>query len=67
MEKRTSVNTHHEELANDAPFEASNVQDGAQLAIDENQEHDLTLKYVLKHHKRLILWTFFWALCSIGW
>lgn len=67
MEKKTSVNTQHEELAIDNHFKASDVQDGAQLAIDENQEHELTVKYVLRHHKRLILWTFFWALCSIGW
>ncbi|RXG50444.1 hypothetical protein VDGE_04820 [Verticillium dahliae] len=31
------------------------------------QEHELTLKTVFKHHKAVIWWCFYWAMCAIGW
>lgn len=31
------------------------------------QEHELTLKTVFKHHKAVIWWCFHWAMCAIGW
>lgn len=31
------------------------------------QEHDLTLREVFKHHKLIIWWCFYWAMCAVGW
>lgn len=32
-----------------------------------DQEHQLTFRDVWKHHKAIIGWSFFWAMCAIGW
>ncbi|RHZ66733.1 putative MFS alpha-glucoside transporter [Aspergillus thermomutatus] len=34
---------------------------------DNDHEHSLTLRDVWKHHKPLIGWSFYWAMCAIGW
>jgi hypothetical protein len=39
----------------------------AKIAADTSLEQELSVKYMLKHHKKLIAWTFFWATCAIGW
>ena len=30
-------------------------------------EQVLTLKDVFKNHKTLVWWSFFWAMCAVGW
>jgi MFS family permease len=68
MEKTTPINVAHEEtsVGNEAePNPANKVE--ARLAVDDSLEHELTVKYMLAHHNKLIAWTFFWALCAIGW
>jgi hypothetical protein len=34
---------------------------------DIDTEHQLTLGHVWKHHKAIIGWPFFWAMCAVGW
>ncbi|KAH8751460.1 maltose permease, partial [Hyaloscypha finlandica] len=34
---------------------------------DIDQEHQLTFRDAWKHHKAIIGWSFFWAMCAIGW
>ena len=34
---------------------------------DVEAEHQLTFRDVWKHHKAIIGWSFFWAMCAIGW
>jgi hypothetical protein len=34
---------------------------------DVKAEHQLTFRDVWKHHKAIIGWSFFWAMCAIGW
>jgi hypothetical protein len=31
------------------------------------QEHELTLQEVIKNHKVVVWWCFYWAMCAIGW
>lgn len=31
------------------------------------QEHEMTLKHVLVHHKAVAWWCFYWAMCAVGW
>lgn len=37
------------------------------LQADDQHEHQLTVGYVMKHHKHLVWWVFYWAMCAIGW
>jgi hypothetical protein len=37
------------------------------VARDTATEHDLTFMDVLKHHKMLIWWSFYFAMCAVGW
>lgn len=37
------------------------------VARDTATEHDLTFIDVLKHHKMLIWWAFYFAMCAVGW
>jgi hypothetical protein len=30
-------------------------------------EHQLTFRDVWKYHKAIIGWSFFWAMCAVGW
>jgi hypothetical protein len=66
MEKTTATLTQHEEAVTSSD---GALADGKRLSIslDTRQEHEWTLNYVLVHHKVLVGWTFFWALCAIGW
>jgi hypothetical protein len=34
---------------------------------DNATEHELTFMDVLKHHKMLIWWSFYFAMCAVGW
>jgi hypothetical protein len=34
---------------------------------DVEAEHQLTFRAVWKNHKAIIWWSFFWAMCAIGW
>jgi hypothetical protein len=37
------------------------------VAVDADAEHQLTFRDVWKNHKAIIGWSFFWAMCAIGW
>ncbi|KAL4814745.1 maltose permease [Aspergillus spinulosporus] len=30
-------------------------------------EDSMTFSYVVKHHRTIILWSFYWAMCAVGW
>jgi hypothetical protein len=52
--------------------EASSDMNGTEkrrgsVARDNVTEHELTFMDVLKHHKMLIWWSFYFAMCAIGW
>ena len=56
MEKPTE--THHAEISESKR---------PSVVADNELEHELTIRYILKHHKALAGWAFFWAMCAIGW
>ncbi|KAE8371878.1 maltose permease [Aspergillus bertholletiae] len=37
------------------------------LTGDNEHEHSLTLADVYRNHKAIIGWSFYWAMCAIGW
>lgn len=65
MEKSTINETYHKEIVP----EQVDFRDEKRNSVSEDArlEHNLTLRQVLRHHKPLAAWTFFWALCAIGW
>jgi hypothetical protein len=68
MEKTTPIDVAHEETSvevNSSPINGDKVE--AKIAVDDHLEQELSVKYMLAHHKKLIAWTFFWATCAIGW
>lgn len=65
MTKASTYETFHNEIVPeqcDARDEKRNS-----VAEDARQEHTLTLREVFKNHRPLAGWTFFWALCAVGW
>ncbi len=39
----------------------------SQAMVDVDSEHQLTFGDVWKNHKAIIGWSFFWAMCAVGW
>lgn len=39
----------------------------ASVIADNEVEHELTFREVARHHKALIWWSFYFAMCAIGW
>lgn len=37
------------------------------VAMDNVLEHELTFMEVAKNHKMLIWWSFYFAMCAVGW
>jgi hypothetical protein len=46
---------------------ASDAPTRSLAKVDIEAEHQLTFRHVWKHHKAIIGWSFFWAMCAIGW
>ncbi|KAH8429961.1 uncharacterized protein LDX57_007633 [Aspergillus melleus] len=42
----------------------NHIEDGLQAR--HNEDH-MTLAYMFIHHKTLIFWSFYWAMCPVGW
>ncbi|KAJ5758457.1 hypothetical protein N7520_005613 [Penicillium odoratum] len=38
-----------------------------QLDTDRSAEHDLTLRYIARHHPAILWWCFYWAMAAVGW
>lgn len=39
-----------------------------QGVLEDNAiEHELTFKHVIRNHKALVWWCFYFAMCAIGW
>ena len=63
-----TAEAHHEEVCGQAPSDLSTLEaKGDGITVDNDLEHQLTLRDIIKHHKALVFWSFFWALCAIGW
>lgn len=67
MEKSTDTRAQHEELSTTSGDTPIDLDRRLSITHDAKQEHEWTLKYVLANHKSLVLWTFFWAFCAVGW
>ncbi|EON67630.1 hypothetical protein W97_06773 [Coniosporium apollinis CBS 100218] len=65
MDKATAA--EYQEKRGASVASASHVKETFGATIDNEQEHQLTLRYVFKHHKALIGWSFYWAMCAVGW
>ena len=37
------------------------------IAADIELEHELTVRDVLRNHKGLVWWCFYWAMAAVGW
>jgi hypothetical protein len=66
MEKSSNVPVQHEELSRPTSYTAAEEKRNS-ITIHAKQEHEWTVGYVLTHHKKLVFWTFFWAMCGVGW
>jgi hypothetical protein len=44
-----------------------NDRKSSQVMVDIDTEHQLTFRDVWKNHKPIIGWSFFWAMCAVGW
>lgn len=66
MDKNIVQETYHNEVV-PGQIESRDEKRNNSISEDARLEHNLTLRQVLKHHKPLAAWTFFWALCAIGW
>ena len=66
MEK-TLPPTQHEELSLDSSNLPLSEEKRTSISAAADEEHAWTIKYVLVHHKKLVFWAFFWALCAVGW
>jgi hypothetical protein len=64
MEK-PEVMDHVERTADAHSFE--NEGRRGSVAKDAVAEHELKFMDVLKHHKMLIWWSFYFAMCAVGW
>jgi hypothetical protein len=64
MEKSQTVD-HIEKPAVEGSL--NNEERRGSIAKDAATEHELTFMDVLKHHKMLIWWSFYFAMCAVGW
>jgi hypothetical protein len=60
MEERTHHTAEHEHAA-----EHQTKQDA--LGYHRSEEDSMTMTHIWKNHKAIIAWSFYWALCAIGW
>jgi hypothetical protein len=67
MEKAPPRDSIHAEEVGTTVSNSIHDVDVSKLNSDAHLEHELTLTYVLTNHKALAGWSFFWALCAIGW
>lgn len=66
MEKLPVEDAIHEEVPTNESNSIHDVE-ASKLNSEAHLEHELTITHVLTHHKALAGWSFFWALCAIGW
>jgi hypothetical protein len=64
-EKSMPVDSHIEKVDKQEIYDASDRRQS--LITDTDIEHELTFREVLRNHKRLIWWCFYFAMCAIGW
>ncbi|KAF4214442.1 hypothetical protein CNMCM5878_009252 [Aspergillus fumigatiaffinis] len=51
----------------DAAEQETSVSHKEHIHAVHSVEDSVTFSYVLKHHKAIIAWSFYWAMCAIGW
>lgn len=57
---------HHVEKTADVGSFENEIRRGS-VTKDATAEHELKFMDVLKHHKMLIWWSFYFAMCAVGW
>ena len=57
---------HHVEKTGDMGRFEDEIRCGS-VTKDATAEHELKFMDVLKHHKMLIWWSFYFAMCAVGW
>ena len=68
MEKAASDSPSTDFIEKTEPVSSQDRDHTRSLAkADVEAEHQLTFRDVWKHHKAIIGWSFFWAMCAIGW
>lgn len=66
MEKTQEV--YHEDVSQQKGSQLSDTPPRREsLTADAETESNYTVRYILRHHKGLCWWCFFWAMTSIGW
>ena len=65
MAEKYNAIDHVEKAAHDHHID--NEGRRGSVAKDNAAEHELTFIEVAKHHKMLIWWSFYFAMCAVGW
>jgi hypothetical protein len=66
-DKNQSVN-YLESKVSHSPIAGMKDPDRRGSVITDNvHEHQLTFREVARHHKALIWWSFYFAMCAVGW
>jgi hypothetical protein len=60
VDEKTHDTAEHEHVVEHQP-----KQDA--LGYHRSEEDSLTMTHIWKNHKAIIGWSFYWALCAIGW
>jgi hypothetical protein len=64
MEKdSTRISADHAEH----PITVDSAIRRASVVADNAEEHQLTFVEVWKHHKAMVWWCFYFAMCAVGW
>ena len=49
------------------PIIADSATRRVSVVADNAEEHRLTFVEIWKHHKAMIWWSFYFAMCAVGW
>ena len=68
MEDKTRCTDPSEKGPDDGHLEITLGDDRRGSVVrDAVTEHELTFMDVARHHKMLIWWSFYFAMCAVGW
>jgi len=48
-------------------LDVRDVDKNGPVEVAIEQEHELTLGQVFRHHRAVAWWCFYWAMCAVGW
>ncbi len=68
MEDKSPPTDHVEKMAHEGQLDLTKGEERRGSVVRDNvTEHELTFKDVARYHKRLIWWSFYFAMCAVGW